>query len=63
MQSGTVMAHRESDSYAPFGTSDYSNAGGPTVHFPVNQKQVDPWASGGISETYNSFYKNVGGDD
>jgi hypothetical protein len=59
----TVMAHRESDGYAPFGNSDYSDAGGPTVHFPVNPKQVDPWASGGISETDNAFYKNVGGDD
>ncbi len=59
----TVMAHRESDGYAPFGNSDYSDAGGPTVHFPVSPKQVDPWAAGGISETDNAFYKNVGGDD
>jgi hypothetical protein len=59
----TVMAHRESDGYAPFGNSDYSDAGGPTVHFPVNPKQIDPWASGGISETDNAFYKSVGGDD
>ena len=59
----TVMAHRETDGYAPFGNSDYSDAAGPTVHFPVNPKQVDPWAAGGISETNNAFYKNVGGDN
>jgi hypothetical protein len=59
----TVMAHRESDDFAPFNDSDYSDASGPTVHFPVNPKQVDPWASGGISETDNAFYKNVGGPD
>ncbi len=58
----TVMAHRESDNYAPFGNSDYSDAGGPTVHFPVNPKQVDTWAPQ-ISETDNAFYKSVGGDD
>jgi hypothetical protein len=43
--------------------SDYSDLGGPTVHFPVNPKQVDPCAAGGVSEADNAFYKNVGGDD
>ncbi len=56
----TVMAHRESDDFAPFDDSDYSNAGGPTVHFPVSPKQVDTWAPQ-ISETDNAFYKSVGG--
>ena len=59
----TVMAHRESEGYAPFGNSDYSDAGGPTVHFPVNPKQVDPWAAGGTSQTDNAFCRSVGGDD
>ena len=58
----TVMAHRESDDFAPFNDADYSDAGGPTVHFPVNPKQVDTWAPQ-ISETDNAFYKSVGGDD
>ena len=58
----TVLAHRESDDFAPFNDSDYSNAAGPTVHFPVNPKQVDTWAPQ-ISETDNAFYKSVGGDD
>ena len=58
----TVMAHRESDDFAPFNDSDYSNAVGPTVHFPVSPKQVDTWAPQ-ISETDNQFYKSVGGDD
>ena len=58
----TVMAHRESDDFAPFNDSDYSNAAGPTVHFPVNPKQVDTWAPQ-ISETDNAFYKSVGGSD
>ena len=58
----TVLAHRESDGFAPFNGSDYSNAAGPTVHFPVSPKQVDTWAPQ-ISETDNAFYKSVGGDD
>jgi hypothetical protein len=59
----TVLAHRESDDFEPFNDADYSNAYGPTVHFPVTPKQIDPWASGGISETDNAFYKSVGADD
>ena len=59
----TVLAHRESDDFAPFDDADYSNATGPTVHFPVAPRQIDPWAAGGISETDNAFYKSVGAKD
>ncbi len=55
------MAHRESDGYARFGDSDYSDAGDPSVNFPVNPKQVAPWAASGINETHRAFYKGVGG--
>ncbi len=58
-----VMAHRESGSFAPFDGADYRDAVGPTVHFPIAPKQVDPWAAGGISETDNNFYKTVGEGD
>ena len=56
----TVLAHRESDDFAPFGGSDYSDAAGPTVHFPVTDGQFDPWAPQ-VSETDNAFYKAVDG--
>lgn len=56
---GTILAHRESDDFAPFNDADYSNAYGPTIHFPVTPKQVAPWAPQ-ISETDNAFYKAVG---
>ncbi len=59
----TVLAHRESDDFAAFHDADYSNAAGPTVHFPVSPRQIDPWAAGGISETDNAFYKSVGAAD
>jgi hypothetical protein len=55
----TVLAHRESDDFAPFNDADYSNAYGPTVHFPVTPRQIDSWAPQ-ISETDNAFYKSVG---
>jgi hypothetical protein len=55
----TVLAHRESDDFAPFNDADYSNAYGPTVHFPITPKQVDSWAPQ-LSETDNAFYKSVG---
>ena len=55
----TVLAHRESDDFAPFNDADYSNAYGPTIHFPVTPKQIDSWAPQ-ISETDNAFYKSVG---
>jgi hypothetical protein len=57
-----VLAHRESDGFAPFNDADYSDAYGPTVHFPVMRKQIDAWAPQ-ISETDNAFYKAVGADD
>lgn len=58
----TVLAHAESKDFAPFNDADYSNAYGPTVHFPVSPKQVDTWAPQ-ISETDNAFYKAVGAAD
>ena len=56
-----VVAHKESRSYEPFGGSDYRDAVGPTVHLPTTQGQIDPWASQGISETKNAFYKETDG--
>lgn len=56
----TVLAHRESDDVAPFGDADYTDAAGPTVHFPVRADQIDPWAPR-VSETNNAFYKKVDG--
>jgi hypothetical protein len=58
----TVLAHRESDDFEPFNDADYSNAWGPTVHFPVTARQIDAWAPQ-VSETDNAFYKSVGADD
>ncbi len=58
----TVLAHRESADFAPFNDADYSNAYGPTIHFPVSAKQIDTWAPE-VSETDNAFYKGVGADD
>jgi hypothetical protein len=57
----TVLAHRESDDYAPFDDADYSNAYGPTTHFPVTKGQIDSWAPA-ISETDNAFAKAVDAD-
>lgn len=56
-----VLAHKESDAFGPLGGADYSDAVGPTVHLPTTRKQVDPWASQGISETNNAFYREVDG--
>ncbi len=50
-----VVAHKESGSFEPFGGSGYKDAAGPTVHFPVNAAQVDPWAPK-VSETNNRFF-------
>ncbi len=50
-----VLAHAESNAYAPFGGSDYRDAVGPTVHLPTSPAQVDPWAPK-VSETENAFY-------
>ncbi|MFY9710552.1 MAG: hypothetical protein WAK88_10325, partial [Candidatus Cybelea sp.] len=54
-----VLAHRESGEFGPFGGADYSDAVGPTVHLPTSRAQVDPWASGGVTETHNAFYSKV----
>ncbi len=53
--SSLVLAHAESRSFAPFGGSNYRDAAGPTVHAPVNAKQIDPWAPR-VSETDNRFF-------
>jgi hypothetical protein len=53
-----VIAHAESDSFEPFGGSDYRDAAGPTVHFPVTKRSVDPWAPR-ITETHNAFFKET----
>ncbi len=58
----TVLAHRETDDYAPFDDADYSDAYGPTVHFPIGRNQIDPWAPQ-MSETDNAFYDMVGAAD
>ena len=60
--SDLVLAHRESGDFAPFGGADYSDAAGPTVHLPTTRAQIDPWASAGIRETDNAFYRNVDQD-
>jgi len=59
-----VLAHRESDAFAPFDDADdadYSDAAGPTVHLPASRGQIDPWAKNGVSETHNAFYDAVDG--
>ena len=58
----TVLAHRETDDYAPFDDADYSNAYGPTVHFPIGRNHIDPWAPQ-MSETDNASYKIIGAAD
>jgi len=57
----TVLAHTESSGFEPFNGADYSDAAGPTVHFPLTGRQIDPWAPQ-IRETDNDFYKAVGAD-
>jgi len=54
-----VLAHRESDGFAPFGGADYSDAVGPTIHLPTTLRQINPWASAGVNETDNAFYRKV----
>ncbi len=56
--SSVVIAHKESKSFAPFGGSSYSDAAGPTTHFPVKPAQIDPWAPR-VSETNNRFFKET----
>ena len=55
-----VVAHGESAKFAPFGGADYRDAVGPSVHFPTDTAEYDPWAPK-ISETNNAFYKAVDG--
>lgn len=50
-----ITAHAESASFEPFGGSDYRDAIGPTVHFPVTKRSIDPWAPR-IAETRNTFF-------
>ena len=50
-----VLAHKESRAFEPFDGSNYADAIGPTVHFPVNARQIDPWAPH-VSETHNRFF-------
>ncbi len=50
-----ITAHGESASFEPFDGSDYRDAIGPTVHFPVTAKSIDPWAPR-ITETHNTFF-------
>lgn len=54
-----VLAHRESGAFGPFGGADYSDAAGPTIHLPTSRNQIDPWASKGVTETDNDFYRRV----
>jgi hypothetical protein len=54
-----VLAHRESANFEPFDGADYSDAAGPTVHVPTSRGQIDPWASDGVNETDNAFYRDV----
>jgi hypothetical protein len=53
-----VLAHRESAGFDAFGGASYSDAAGPTLHFPVKPSQVDPWAPQ-MKETDNAFYRDA----
>ena len=46
----------------PSAVPTYADAAGPTIHAPVKNAQVDPWAGAGITETNNAFYKAVDQD-
>lgn len=59
---GLVLAHRESGDFKPFGGADYTDAVGPTIHLPTSRGQIDPWASAGVVETDNAFYRKVDED-
>ena len=56
--SALVLAHKESHGFRFFDGSDYRDAVGPTVHAPLTQNQIDPWAPR-VSETDNAFYDAV----
>lgn len=53
--SSLVLAHKESRDFQPFDGSSYADAAGPTVHFPVTPKQIDPWGPR-VTETHNRFF-------
>ena len=52
-----ILAHGEARRFRPF-DAGYLDAVGPTIHAPVNAREVDPWAPA-ISETKNAFYGAV----
>jgi hypothetical protein len=52
-----VLAHRESAAFDAFGGASYADAAGPTIHFPLKNGQVDPWAPQ-MKETDNAFYRD-----
>ena len=54
-----IITHGESSAFEPFDGSDYRDAIGPTVHFPVSARQIDPWAPR-ISDTRNRFFEETG---
>jgi len=56
---GLIVAHKEARDFGPFDGSSYADAVGPTIHAPLSPKQIDPWASHGISETNSAFYGAV----
>ena len=55
--SDLVLAHRESAGFDAFGGASYTDAAGPTLHFPLSRDQVDPWAPA-MKETDNAFYRD-----
>jgi hypothetical protein len=55
--SDLVLAHRESAGFDAFGGASYTDAAGPTVHFPLKHDQIDPWAPQ-MKETDNAFYRD-----
>src|SRR5579872_4479872 len=55
-----VLAHRESRAFSPYGGIDYRDAVGPTVHAPLKQNQIDPWAPE-VTETANAFWNAIDG--
>ncbi|MGA3037398.1 MAG: hypothetical protein ABSE64_07905 [Vulcanimicrobiaceae bacterium] len=57
----SVLAHRESRAFAPYGGASYSDAVGPTVHAPIRESQIDPWVPQ-MTETANAFWKGVDAD-
>ena len=56
--SGIVIAHKESRRFQPFDGSNYTDAAGPTTHFPISAGQIDPWAPK-VSETHNRFFQET----